>query len=166
MNITRESFFRDLENGVRLCQLAKAVSDGEGPDGPNKIPPPDKYKPRATPGIYFPRLHAQLRALAFQKERSEETMPFWAFSPPPFFLFPSSHLFFSVLLLLLVALTCAGTFHARDNVAAFLHWVRGYDIDNAVLFEVPDLVDRKNELHVLYWYRKQSVENEQCVAQG
>ena len=44
-----------------------------------------------------------------------------------------------------------GTFFARDNVATFVAWTRWLGVDEAVLFEADDLVQRKNEKNVLYW---------------
>ncbi|EGD74238.1 hypothetical protein PTSG_06248 [Salpingoeca rosetta] len=43
-----------------------------------------------------------------------------------------------------------GTFFARDNVSTFISWARNLGIDETVLFETGDLVERKNEKHVLY----------------
>ena len=45
-----------------------------------------------------------------------------------------------------------GTFVARDNVANFILWARSIGIDAAVVFESDDLIGRKNEKNVLYWY--------------
>eukprot|EP00056_Hartaetosiga_gracilis_P010630 m.158664 g.158664 ORF g.158664 m.158664 type:complete len:1634 (+) comp13356_c0_seq6:118-5019(+) len=93
MNITAESLLKDLENGVRLCQLAKMIAEGEkGKKGANPIDPPMKYNPRPDPG----------------------------------------------------------SFKARDNVASFLKWVRGYDMSESVFFEASDLVDKKRQENVLY----------------
>eukprot|EP00053_Salpingoeca_punica_P017349 m.167060 g.167060 ORF g.167060 m.167060 type:complete len:1410 (-) comp17186_c2_seq2:291-4520(-) len=43
-----------------------------------------------------------------------------------------------------------GDFVARDNVACFIAWARSLGVDSSVVFETDDLVERKNEKHVLY----------------
>lgn len=43
-----------------------------------------------------------------------------------------------------------GTFFARDNVTRFIRYARGLGVDDSVMFEAGDLVDRTNEKHVLY----------------
>jgi hypothetical protein len=47
----------------------------------------------------------------------------------------------------------AGSFQARDNVQNFIQWARGLGIDDVILFETNDLVERKNEKNVLYRLR-------------
>eukprot|EP00055_Hartaetosiga_balthica_P010092 m.41901 g.41901 ORF g.41901 m.41901 type:complete len:1595 (+) comp7028_c0_seq2:206-4990(+) len=93
MNITADSLLGDLENGVRLCQLATMIAQGEeGKPNKNPIPAPPKYNPRPEPG----------------------------------------------------------SFKARDNVASFLQWVRGYNMSESVIFEAGDLIDNKRQQNVLY----------------
>ena len=55
-------------------------------------------------------------------------------------------------IIILSFVTCAGTFIARDNVANFILWARSLGVDAAVVFESDDLIARKNEKNVLYWY--------------
>ena len=47
-----------------------------------------------------------------------------------------------------------GTFQARDNIALFINWLKGLNVDSAVLFEPKDLAEHKLrpdfEKNVLY----------------
>eukprot|EP00052_Salpingoeca_macrocollata_P020586 m.173372 g.173372 ORF g.173372 m.173372 type:complete len:1318 (+) comp21301_c0_seq1:96-4049(+) len=43
-----------------------------------------------------------------------------------------------------------GHFFSRDNVACFIAWARSLGVESSLLFETDDLVERKNEKHVLY----------------